>query len=234
MARLQEPFKQASRQQAILSLALYVALSSFSSYAQLTPRYVSTVGDFETHVRLHVLRTQRLALELAHSHKELFGSLNDELVFSYMALHDVSKYAAQDGNPTHILRRLYESYGRNFSALPAQEQHRSRALVNELNALDRKVSENFLRAHGLMSDSGALNPKGAALLRLEKIADLVDRGLDPVAAEEFNKAHMERASQFLKDPGDRKLATELEARYPQLVHGLEFQKCQKVFAAGGF
>jgi hypothetical protein len=64
------------------------------------------------------------------------------------------------------------------------------------------------------------------LREIERIADFVDRGFDPVAAEEFGRA-MQPASSFLREPAERALALDLESRYQILTKPLQYSIFRK-------
>ncbi len=169
---------------------------------------MQTVSDFRRYTEFHQERVRILAHEALRRYPERFSHVSAELLNRYLALHDRNKLA-----PT-FLEPLFSLYGQSVSQMSEAEQKRARTLIESFNAADAKdVSDFFER-----------NPesRGAKeqLEKLEKIADLVDRGSSPLSSEEFGRA-MQPASRFFQspEPRDLQLLQELERDYAALTRG---------------
>ena len=205
------------------ALTLALILFTTSAFTDEVPRrYVNSVVDLVAHMHAHIDRTLALSEYLFEHHAAAFGfdSADRNLVKDLIHLHDQSKvnssklfqqkfYRPQPDSRT-IPERLFEVYGRQD--LLSQRN----AVVRDLNAIDQRVAQVYFERKGLLGADGEPNAKARSLLRFEKIVDLVDRGMDPVAREEFGRPLL-RASEYLTDATDRKLAAQLEAYYSLLT-----------------
>ncbi len=170
--------------------------------------------SFREHVEKHRQRVAAIALFL-YSHEDSFRSqISQELLINFLKLHDRSK------EQRDIAAYLSQHFGEKL--LSTDE------VVIELNFYDDALRWEFLQSRGLMF--GARFTEAAKrLLRIEMIADLVDRGQDPTAQLEFGRPLLS-ASRFLRFDEDKKLAQLAEQFYSTIIAGLEYPpRCGEVF-----
>lgn len=186
-----------------------------------------TFKEFQHHIDLHRERVVKLGLALAKTH---YPSLDMATLESFLWLHDKSKtltnYQALKryhyDHASFPVERLFEFYGRTPKT--QEETLKLIDVVNDINAIDEEVCVEFFRLHQELS-WGIQD----AFYTIEKVADLVDRSLDPVAAEEFGHP-MILASEFVQDPYMATLSMWLETHYHQITKDLSFSKemCYKL------
>lgn len=180
----------------LILIQLFFTLSAFAG------EFVSSVEDFYEHTRLHRERVKLLGVELFKSHPDLFNGLTLEQVQGVLSMHDEAKV-------TTFYRVLYENYGG-----PVEK-----SIVDALNAKDKEFMDQALKKFGIEKESDLL----LKMSRIEKIADMVDRGMSPVTPEEFGRP-MKKASEFIGGILDRQLALDLESRYQSIVGNLKYRK----------
>ena len=179
--------------------------------------------DFKAHIELHRSRVVRLGLALAEKH---FPHIDRTALHSFLKLHDFSKTIH---TPNHLkafgydnqrapLERLFEFYGKTTKT--PEQNLQLHGVIKDINAIDDQVAQIYLKplqldVHGLQ-----------CFLNIEKIADLVDRSLDPLAKEEFGH-HMVLASQYIQDEKLANLSMWLEVRYSQITQDLSFHSYRK-------
>lgn len=206
--------EQQHRKALSLSVPAAAALSEVSRALELrTPntKLVESVEEFYEHTQKHRARVKALGLELFRSHPQLFEGLSESQVERVLEAHDQAKVRATvkapNGRPFYQV--LYnEGFGKKLD----------RNIVDALNANDKQIMEVAEEVNGIHK-SAELQAK---MERIEKIADLVDRGMSPVSAEEFGRS-MDKASEFLKSPEDRALAIELEKKYLTVTKDLQYK-----------
>lgn len=186
-----------------------------------------TFKEFQHHIELHRERVSKLGLALAKIH---YSGLNLKTLESFLALHDHSKtlmdfQRLQKYDYKHSLfpaERLFRFYGKT----PTNNQETLQLIdvINDINAIDEDVCVEFFKMHPEL-------PWGTqeTFYTIEKVADLVDRSLDPIAAEEFGHP-MVLASEFVQDPYMAMLSMWLETHYHQITKDLSFSKqlCYKI------
>lgn len=171
----------------------------------MSRKYVLSVTDFRRHIHLHKSRVTALSLALYDAGFARYGTLRRDTLERYLWLHDQAKLSGK------FFFRLYKHYGEN---LQNSQNKDLQNLIRDVNQFDSEINRVFI----------ADTPTNVFLLtEIVRIADLVDRGLDPVAAEEFGRS-LKPASEFLKPIVEVELARFLESRYTQIVSGLEFKK----------
>lgn len=178
-----------------------------------------TFAEFQHHIHLHRERVVKLGLALA---KNQFPGLSLRPLEAFLYLHDHSKTLnSRDELARHLYthastpsQRLFEFYGK----IPENdlEQVKLIEVVNDINNIDTRVSAQFFQFNPDLS-------KGTQddFYTIEKVADLVDRSLDPVAAEEFGHP-MVLASEYVQDPYMSLLSMWLEKNYLQITKNLTF------------
>lgn len=186
-----------------------------------------TFAEFQHHIQLHQKRVVKLGLALAQAH---FPRLNTPLLEPFLTLHDHSKTLTAPealaqfayGHPEAPARRLFEFYG--WNPLDDSDTRRLLQTVNDINAIDDEVRLEFFKQHPEIS-WGTQDD----FYTIERVADLVDRSLDPIAAEEFGHP-MVLASDFVQDPYIASLAMWLEKHYREFTKNLSFpgEACYKL------
>lgn len=181
------------------------------------------ITDFKTHIELHRTRVLRLGMALG---KKEFPEINPRILESFLKLHDSSKTlsAPKQLNSfgyTHSrppLERLFEFYGKK--AKTSDQNLQLQSVINDINSIDDQMGQRYLAPLGL--DSASIRN----IYIIEKIADLVDRSLDPLAQEEFGH-QMVLASEYLQDPYLSSLSMWLEEHYRQITVNLNFPSYRK-------
>jgi hypothetical protein len=185
--------------------------------------YLKKISDFKAHIQLHRSRVVRLGMALAETQ---FPEINPQILQSFLKIHDYSK--TLDSQPqlksfgyAHErapIERLFDFYGQTSKTT---EQNRQLVeVIRDINSIDDQIGRQFLQP--LRLDAGVLQ----SIYNIEKVADLVDRSLDPLAKEEFGH-HMILASEYLQDPRMSSLSMWLEERYLQITDDLSFLSYQK-------
>lgn len=214
------------------------------AHSETTRRYIHSIVDFQYHTAHHIQNVISLGLFL-HSHpgaRHFFSNLTREDVTEYLSLHDSAKRMSlselQDYGYTHkrtIEERLYDFYGKDKDQLPQEEQKELKHVIADLNRIDTLISKKFLYKKGYIIN-GRATVRGARLLFLENISDLVERTRNPVSIEEFGKqmkspelyAQNIRYPEFFRlllghynEVADHRYQDVLEARHP-IVNCREF------------
>jgi hypothetical protein len=180
---------------------------------------VRTFLEFQHHIELHRERIIKLGLTLA---KHQFPRLDKNVLSKFLVLHDQSKTLTSRRQLTEFgyshrelpVQRLYNFYGR----VPKTEREMQRLvnIINDINGIDKRVCEDFFNNHPQLSWGVQED-----FYTIERVADLVDRSLDPMAAEEFGHP-MLLASDYIDDPYLSRLSLWLESHYHQITKNLSF------------
>ncbi len=186
-----------------------------------------TINEFATHIQLHVLRVQQLGLELKRLYPSEFRDVDSKTISDFLQLHDKAKLEPQ------TLKELFSFFGRPLESMSTEEKVTFNALKNKLNNHDSKIGIDFLKRKGLISSFGKITVVGRKLLLIQKITDVVDRGLDPISAIEFGKT-LATGSGFIHSPKAKMMAQALETRYTAVVRGLQFGKISTKVASSIF
>ncbi|MBC7371440.1 MAG: hypothetical protein H7326_07745 [Bdellovibrionaceae bacterium] len=179
--------------------------------------------EFKAHIVLHRSRVVRLGLALAETK---FPHIDRVALESFLKLHDFSKTLR---SPTNLkvfgyenerapLERLFDFYGRTSKT--AEQNMQLYGVINDINSIDDQIAKIYLTPLSL--DAQSLQ----SFYNIEKVADLVDRSLDPLAKEEFGH-HMILASEFIQDTHLANLSMWLEERYSQITRDLSFHSYRK-------
>lgn len=230
-----------------LVLGLFLAISAVGAGRD----YINSISDLEDHYRTHIRRVGILALSTYDENRATFPDITRQDVIDFMKLHDQAKINDTpefrrtfwiDPEPLtrpSMLERLYSIYGLGYR--PASEADRARidAIKMSLNGADRNVAVAFFKERGMLQPDGQPDARARALLRLERIADVVDRGSDPVAREEFNfpQGAGPPLDVYLQHPDDLALAVPLKERYNRLAEGFAYtspsQSCRRINVLAG-
>ncbi len=190
-------------------------------------KYVKTFSDFKLYVESHRLRVHELGLVHYRRHLNRYSDLSQQTVENFLSLHDQSKQ--QESNA----RALYAFYGRNQKFMPDLLRESFVKVIKKINDYDVKVAEDFFSRNPM---SGSQMER---LLEIEKVADLVDRGMDPVAREDFEEGgrySMKLGSEFLQYEFSKNAARHLESVYGEVTKGQSFveQKSAAQFKCSRF
>lgn len=181
----------------------------------LSLKEVSSLVDFEHHVAHHRQRVLQLGKFLADSY---FPQVSGELLSSFLSLHDFSKTMI----PSEVLERvgwlsssqpfenLYNYFGKATGPLETEVEFKS--LLQSLNEIDNLI------AHDFFSQKINLESSEISLIcKIERVADLVDRYMDPLATIEFGRP-MQPASLYLDDLELVGFAKFLELHYFEVIN----------------
>lgn len=174
---------------AILGLSLGSSPWTVAAVVDCQTALMDSLEAFRAHTESHIRRVQILGIEVLRAFPERFPGVEPQLLAEFLALHDQSKvnqtgpfleqFGLQD-RPRPIIQDLFERMN-HWQEDPVA----SRRLVDELNAVDRKIAQNFLARHHLLQSDGSADAVGKHYLRIEKIADVVDTVLSIARGEEF-------------------------------------------------
>ena len=211
-----------------LSLMLW-AFSSSVGWAER--RFVKNSSDLQVHFSTHIERVARLGVALYQAHRELLPGVTHDEVKDFLSVHDRTKvddsaefrrqFWVESGGPSFI-DKLYLLYGKGYAFVADPANGQAKQVIDQLNATDKRVAMDYFRRHDLLDATGEPNERAKFLLRIERIADVVDRNTDPVTMEEFNIQKQRPLSDFVRDPADLALAIELKQKYQSTVRGAEF------------
>lgn len=177
----------------------------------LDVRFVMNLGDFYTITMLHRERLVAMAQFLISEEKISFGKVHNNYFISFLNLHDEAKLNLEQsryyGRP--LLNYLYKYYGMNAQELNEKQGRGLQKILKILNQREANIAREFFKQSNINSDMSN------QFLRLEMILDLVDRGMNTLSAEEFNR-QMKKASEILQGE-DQKMALLLEEHYSMIL-----------------
>ncbi|PIP92521.1 MAG: hypothetical protein COW00_00240 [Bdellovibrio sp. CG12_big_fil_rev_8_21_14_0_65_39_13] len=183
-------------------------------------RYVKNINDFYQHTYLHRRRLIIMGHHLLEEFPDQFTHIDHKILDQFLNIHDEAKLnldiAQYKGRP--LLEALYQYYGRGKHTLSDEAKIEMQEIIKVLNHKDSEIGINFFKKYGFIDKRGRLNETALELLRIEKIVDSVDRGMNQVSIEEFDRS-MTPASTFLKSE-DSDLALNLESIYHHLLDGM--------------
>lgn len=161
-------------------------------------KFVNSVDDFYMHMFNHVQNVGKIADEIffeiqknPDQWKSVFhiprdAPIDDELkslLKNFIQSHDASKintdpdFLSKINRKKLIIYELYTVYGKNFKDLSQDEQK----IIQALNSIDKEVHDEFILKNHLS------NWKVKFFDEIEKLADGIERGSNPVTAEEMAK-----------------------------------------------
>ncbi len=207
-----------------LSTPIMMSITSLWSNLDLGQRrkYVNSVVDFHHHTKMHKKRVVELAVELFKQYPKQFNGLNEAMIRRVLKDHDNAKidakYTYKNGKPFYEM--LYQSYGKK----PPID------VIEQLNKIDSSIMEDALKKEGLTFIKGEAKEERIRKMRmrqklskLEKLADFVDRAMNPVSSEEFGRK-MCLESSVAKTEIAKKMALFLENNYKTITNELNYYK----------
>ena len=192
--------------------------------------FVANIGDFYRHIELHRQRVFQLGMTLG---TEKFTDLPLDRLATFLRMHDASKTMTAKidlrlfnyYHPMSPLVRLFSFYGQGHETAEAKQVLKH--AVDDINHIDQQVASNFFAVHREISEDII-----EKFFLIEKVADLVDRSLDPVASEEFHQ-QLTPASKFIRDPEGAALSLWLEERYSTITRDLHMPRLTEYQKASG-
>lgn len=217
----------------ILDVSLY-SIDGYRLYAKykaakvaIKParHYVHNFYEFRVHTQLHIRRVEKIGLYIYKNHPEQFKNVDRDLAQKFLQKHDQGKvnynlWKAQGEDP--IIKQIYKYYNVPKQQITPQQFTEMKHSIQKLNDMDAKIAKAFFKEHKLIKPNGELSDSAQELLRLEHLADLVDRGKNIVSPEEFAKKAMIPASKMFKNTFDTTVAAEAEAQYAKIIKGLDY------------
>ena len=178
--------------------------------------YVKNIEDLKQHFDCHRQRLMVLAQALVIQYPEHFKELkNTNLLQEFLHLHDAAKFSH--------LEDLFMYYNTRPLFSNVYEAEKFKSLVARVNAQDELVRLNFFKLKALCGENSTeYNKQAKLLIEIERLVDMVDRGLDPVAIEEFAREMRPASEMFAIDSKDYIMAKYLEQEYHNLVGHLSF------------
>lgn len=192
-----------------LGTFLWGAILIFSGPICADSRYVGNISDFEIHIEAHIERVGFLGKALYEEYPERYAELDADLLEQFLRVHDQAK------REQNIMEGLFEFYAIPKEQMTEWQEQQMQRQIDELNGEDDLVVYQFFETHNLIRSDGRPEHRAELYQEIATISDLVDRGLDPVAAEEFAR-RMKPASEFLEGK-QRSLAVFLEQNYWQIT-----------------
>lgn len=203
--------------------------------------YIHSVKELRTHFHAHRFRVRALAMRAIQLHPELLNTgitIGD--VYEFLSLHDMAKvedsrefrekfWPKEALNKESFINRLFEIYGTGLFPGNAAKHAEALKMIEELNIADSAVAKDFFRKQRWLLPDGEMNAKAKAVLRIERIADVVDRNSDPVAQEELGVSKPRALSEFfVKKDGtvdqlNLGIASKLKEQYNQTIAGLSYE-----------
>jgi uncharacterized FlaG/YvyC family protein len=172
---------------------------------------VNSKEEFDRHLHLHRKRVLTLGLAIR---ERFYPHLNYQELKSFLKYHDIGKTDLIHGKLQTSLSDLYRHYGTN---LHDKEHEKLQKLVERINQIDKKIAMMFLESYKVSEQNRPLFKK------IEWLADITDRGMDPVASEEFGRK-LKRAVEFALDDESKEIVIWLQENYDSITN--QFQYCK--------
>ncbi|RYZ88832.1 MAG: hypothetical protein EOP06_10285, partial [Proteobacteria bacterium] len=150
------------------------------------------LADFKFHIDLHRHRVVRLGLSLA---KAKFPNIRIHVLEGFLRLHDSSKAMTQNeqlapfgySSSRPPIERLFDYFG--YAKISEEQKRGLFTVITDINSIDDQIGKSFLGNFNLSAR------EIQQMYDIEKVADLVDRSMDPLAEEEFGH-HLVLASKY--------------------------------------
>lgn len=183
---------------------------NYEQYETAEQEVFRRANAFRVAISHHRLCVQDLAQRLLKERGDAFSHLChlDGMVEEFLELHDSSKLSPQ------FFWSLLKYFGADIQKLSSQEKRKAQLLISEINERDGEVARMFFIEKNLIDENGNPNATAQSLLKLERICDVVERGLSPFSARELGKKIV-KGSEFLSDPVEVEIAQWLEKKWAQ-------------------
>jgi hypothetical protein len=183
-------------------------------------RFGITQEQLIDHEKIHRARVVLLAEAARDKYSHRFPGVTKALLFGKVKDHDRSKdddspeFYEEVGysNPKTIPERLYQT----FLDTPFQTKaalKKGKALFRTLNWIDKVIGYRYFKDNGLLTTDGRFSEIARYILKLEMIADVVDRGQNPFSPIEFGRPMIKASDLPDLSDEDREIALFLENNY---------------------
>lgn len=199
----------------------------FSSHL-LAATFVNSEEDFFIHMKNHVQNVRILTdslLELAEKDPEMRTTLGlkpgqlltpelKQLTKEFLGVHDASKintskeFLERYASREPLIKELYSIYGKTFAQMTEKEKS---IIQTVINGTDAKERERFLQRKNLT------NEQTLFMDQVEKLADGVERGSNPVTSEEMAKKVLTMTEMQEKDLARAKTPEEIATIKKKIV-----------------
>ncbi|MBL6989973.1 MAG: hypothetical protein ISR65_09355 [Bacteriovoracaceae bacterium] len=172
----------------------------------------------------HAFHVRKLGMALVKL-SDQFGEVDPEVLNRFLYLHQISKRNFLSGDQSGITIKKDHPFYNSYSIFKTDVTTLSKAeydvAINFLNFFeesDRDVATEFFREEGILGPNEVLenNPLVQKYLRIERIANTVERGRSRLTVIEFGRSVMPGHSYFdqvKKDRDSAKLALRLQYEY---------------------
>lgn len=165
--------------------------------------YCLSLEDFKKHTEHHIKNVVDISLDIleyvqSKPHlKEYFkikdysSQFIDNFIYHGLILHDKAKlceeedFLRKNNLEEPLYKILYSHYGKGISP-------ELKDIIHKLNTIDNQIIEEYLNNQKVNQDLKDF------FMKMEKLADCIERGCNVVTSEEMKKAPM-KPSEFLKD-----------------------------------
>jgi hypothetical protein len=210
-------------------LKYFISNILFLTVVAADAQVIKTLGDYRLYNELHIVRTDLIGEDVLLHNPEDYPDVTLLLYRTFIPRHDRAK------RNKNLLRQLFELYNQPINT-PQMLALRN-SLAAKLNAIDAIYAYEFFEKNHLIYENGALKPAAVQLLRIEMIADFVDRYKNPLAGEEFGREQYPNSVHPLLTDHERVIATAAESRYFDVVKGYlysDYSNCEAKLVARGY
>ncbi|MBL6989914.1 MAG: hypothetical protein ISR65_09050 [Bacteriovoracaceae bacterium] len=201
-------------------ITLLIVCFSYISYAQENPETMRLLKLHTEHV-FHVRYLGATLLELSDQFKDVDAETLDRFLY----LHEVSRKNFITGNTPQILSAEKKVLPMMQSLTPVDRSITStdefelvKSIFQYFEDSDKEAATDFFRAEGMLDENEQMadNPLVQKYLKIEKIANAVERGRSEVASEEFGRDVLPGHTYLYRvkhDADSARLALALEQAY---------------------
>lgn len=149
------------------------------------------IDSFSVHTEKHRSRVFFLGLDIYRQNKETFNFVDYDNLKSFLLLHDLAKDNFND--------ELFDTiFGRDIKRMSPSSKSKAKELIKKINNLDAKIARKFFKKNNISKE------QIGQLMRIEFLADSIDRGMSPTSSQEFGR-DMRLASNFILDPIEKSI-----------------------------
>ncbi len=196
----------------IILFILIISSAALSARTEntLQKSYVNSIEDFRCHIEAHKHRVYLLGMYLLNDYPNLKKMIIEMGIEDFLKLHDNAKQNKQ------TLVSLYSFYGENYRSLEMKSKddfERFKNLISNINKYDDKIRADFFYKENFKDQKYSYNKEVIEFFEMiESIADLVDRGMDVVASEEFGEK-MKLYSEYIYPDSPEKIKRIEKAKF---------------------
>ncbi len=213
-----------------VGLALVCVSSAFAAPPDHFPE-VKTERDGMTYNFSHKLRVTAVGMDIAIHHFKLSPHYKDAL-FDYLMEHDDEKlnnkkeFIHEYGGHLDDARYsafFIEHFGEDF---PVDSPHR--IIIKHMNEIGKVKAQRFFARSGMLDLNLQPNFMARLFMRIEKIADLIDRDQDSMAPIELGREKT-FGIELLDSDYDRGIAKATIVRYQEITAGYHYWEIKDYF-----